>query len=265
MTSTRRYANAVIAALVIVALGRTVASGEPPPSPNFAYCYLHKEDPKCGSSATTTVTHNTDSPKGRTIDLDYIKKHDPQLYARMRASTDQCTQMAQEHKQNTAQFKQQCGNNAPPPQQVTEYIVREQFQTLPLPRAALQHQPTWGALVNKKEIFYTTAARHHDYPLNLLGHRVVLHATVANYTWSWGDGTADTSTTTPGAPYPSFAVTHTYTKSGTCPVSVTLTYSATYSVDGGPAQQIEGTATIAGQPADVVVQSAHSVLVAGDH
>jgi hypothetical protein len=255
----------LIVGVITALLFQSIAIANPTRAGDKLDCYLYPFAAGCRDTATKKVSHTTNSPKAKTIDLDYIKKHDPQLYARMRASTDQCTQMAQEHKQNTAQFRQQCGNNAPPPQQVTEYIVREQFQTLPLPRAALQHQPTWGALVNKKEIFYTTAARHHDYPLNLLGHRVVLHAIVTNYTWSWGDGTADTSTTTPGAPYPSFAVTHTYAKSGTCPVSVTLTYSATYSVDGGPAQQIEGTATIAGQPADVVVQSAHSVLVAGDH
>lgn len=119
--------------------------------------------------------------------------------------------------------------------------------------------------ISQQEIFYTTAARHHDYPLTLLGHHVLLHATVSSYTWSWGDNSDDTTTTTPGAPYPSFAITHTYTKPGTCNVAVTLTYTATYSVDHGPIQQIHGTATIAGQPADVLVQTAHAVLVAGDH
>lgn len=172
--------------------------------------------------------------------------------------------MTSENQRKTTRYKQLCTNNTPP-RQVTEYIIREQFRTLPLPSAKLQHQPAWGALVNKKEIFYTTVARHHDYPLTLLGHHVLLHATVSAYTWSWGDHTPDTQTTTPGAPYPSFAVTHTYTKPGTHQVSLTLTYTATYSVDGGPAQQINGTATIAGQPTDITVHSAHAVLVTGDH
>jgi hypothetical protein len=149
--------------------------------------------------------------------------------------------------------------------QLTEDLVLEQFRRLPLPRGDLVFQPSWGALVNKKEIFYTRAERDHDYRITLLGHRVVLHSHVQSYSWSWGDGTSGGTFDVPGGPYPDFDVSHTYTTPGTCAVSLALTYSATYTVDGGPVQRIQGTATVPGDPVDVRVVSAHAVLVQGDH
>jgi len=235
-------------------------AGAAPSEVDDLWCFLHKTDPKCVTTETTTTTTGKKN-KDRTNDLEYIRKHDLNQYGQIMAQENDCESMRAARKQNTAKYRRFCAG--PPPLQVTEYIIREQFATLPLPKGQLKHEPAWGALVNKKEIFYTTAQRERDYPITLLGHHVVLHATVSNYTWSWGDASKPTTTDNPGGPYPDFAVSHTYTAPATCPVSVTLTYTATYSVDGGPEQDVPGTATIAGTPADVHVVTAHSVLVAG--
>lgn len=175
-----------------------------------------------------------------------------------------CKNLRAAHRQNTARYKKLCvAQHAQP--QLTEDIVREQFRRLPLPRGDLAFQPSWGALVNKREIFYTRAERDHDYRMTLLGHQVVLHTHVQSYAWTWGDGTAVNTFDVPGGPYPDFDVSHTYTRPATCTVSVALTYTATYRVDGGPTQQIHGTATVPGDPVDVRVVAAHAVLVHGGH
>jgi len=171
--------------------------------------------------------------------------------------------MSEEHLQNRLYYRHFCAQQQLPV--LTEDVVREQFKRLPLPKGSLVFEPSWGALVNKKEIFYTTAKSGRDYPITLLGHRVVLSSKVQTYSWSWGDGSPNEATAVPGGPYPDFDVSHTYRTAATCPVSVSLTYSATYTVDGGAAQPVEGTVTIPGDPVNVRVVTAHAVLVQGGH
>jgi hypothetical protein len=197
-----------------------------------------------------------------------LKAQDPKLYQeyldRTKDQQNICKSWRKAHQQNTARYQKYCvAQHAQP--ELTEDIVREQFRRLPLPSGDLAFQPSWGALVNKKEIFYTQAARDHEYRMTLLGHRVVLHAHVQSYAWSWGDGSADSTFDVPGGPYPDFDVSHMYTKPATCTVSVSLSYSATYRVDGGPVQQILGTATVPGAPVGLRVFTAHAVLVQGGH
>jgi hypothetical protein len=197
-------------------------------------------------------------------DITWLRQHDPKQYERYLNQVDRCTELANEEKQRTHQYQQECVGTHRQQQTVGD-VIREEFKHLPLPKGELVFQPSWGALVNKREIFYTSSPRDHDYPITLLGRHVVLTTHVDTYAWSWGDGSNGATTSSPGGPYPNFTVSHTYRKAGTCQVTLGLTYSATYTVDGGPRQTVRGTITIAGNPSSVRVVPAHSVLVYGGH
>jgi len=201
---------------------------------------------------------------GQVFDLAWLRRHDPYAYQKYVARRTKCRFMSENHEQNTIAYRHFCAaqHQLPP---LTEDVVREQFKRLPLPKGSLAFEPSWGALVNKKEIFYTTAKPIRDYPITLLGHHVVLSTKVQTYTWSWGDGSADDQTGVPGGQYPDFDVSHTYRTAAICAVSVSLTYSASYTVDGGAAQPVQGTVTIPGNSVNVRVVTAHAVLVQGGH
>ncbi len=120
-------------------------------------------------------------------------------------------------------------------------------------------------LVNLKTTFYTVPTII-DRPLTIIGYNVDVHVSPSTYTWHWGDGTTGT-TDTPGHPYPSTDVTHMYVHA-TPPhqplqVSVDVTYSARYRVDGGAWQDIPQALTITGEPRNLPVKQASAVLVAG--
>jgi len=121
-------------------------------------------------------------------------------------------------------------------------------------------------LVNLDTTFYTEPASI-DRTLVIIGYDVDIHVEPSTYTWRWGDGASDT-TSTPGHPYPSTDVTHTYVHA-TPPndallLSVDVSYTARYRVDGGQWQQIPQTLTIAGQPTALPIKQASAVLVVGD-
>jgi hypothetical protein len=96
--------------------------------------------------------------------------------------------------------------------------------------------------------------------VTLLGQRVDLHITPAQFTWQFGDGESS-STTEPGAPYPALDVTHAYLAKGHVAPSVDTTYTAQFRVNGGPWRDVPGTVTIAGAPVDLQVLTATPVLV----
>ena len=132
-------------------------------------------------------------------------------------------------------------------------------QHVPLPANRVNIQPPNGrTLVNFDTNFYTDSA-----PLTrtvtLLGRRVTLHITPASWTWTFGDGTT-TTTTTPGAAYPALDITHTYQRQGHVDPSVATTYTATYTVDGGPARPVPGTVTIPGPSTPLQVVTARPQL-----
>src|SRR5882757_2496889 len=95
-------------------------------------CILDGNAPGCNDTDTTTIDKTKRGGKDRTNDIDYIRIHDPYQYAQIIAREDDCKNMREGHQQNTARYKQFCA--AAPPLQVTEYIVREQFETVPLPK-----------------------------------------------------------------------------------------------------------------------------------
>jgi hypothetical protein len=134
-----------------------------------------------------------------------------------------------------------------------------------LPDAELQTQPGFKSgktLVNFDTNFYTNVAPVHD-TFTLLGQDVEVEATPTSYTWHFDSGQSDQTrtTTTPGAPYPDLDVTYAYDDAHvTVHPSVDVTYSARFSVNGGPWQTIPATVTLEGDPINRYVAEATAVL-----
>src|SRR3954447_21758160 len=146
-----------------------------------------------------------------------------------------------------------------PVPQVTPGLVLNALRQIGLPSLRAHTQPKDKTLVNFATIFYTepqTFAR----TLTLLGQQVPVEATPTSFAWHYGDGTGST-TSSPGAPYPSKDITHDYVDAHvTVAPSVDLTYSARFRVGNGPWQQIPETVTIAGPPSALRISEATPVL-----
>ncbi|WP_222192763.1 hypothetical protein [Modestobacter italicus] len=107
-------------------------------------------------------------------------------------------------------------------------------------------------------VFFTDSPTTQTFTVDIRGFSVVIVARVQSYAWDTGDGTVLT-TTQPGAPYPDHTITHDYA-AGTYTASLTTTWAATYSVDGGVQADVPGTTTTQGDPATFTVRQARSVL-----
>lgn len=117
----------------------------------------------------------------------------------------------------------------------------------------VRQPPGSRALVSKVVIVYTSGA---DQVVDTVvgGSAVRVVATPVSYTWSWGDGTSLT-TVDAGAPWPDHTVFHKYSATAQgVRITLTTTWRATYSVDGGPARAVAGvlTTTENDEPFDLV-------------
>ena len=144
-------------------------------------------------------------------------------------------------------------NPPPSPDEVFRY-----FQTLPLPQLTTRQQPPGQALVGLPVIFFTDSPTTQTFTVDIRGFAVEITANATGYSWDTGDGTVLT-TTDPGAPYPNQTITHDYS-SGTYTASLTTTWGATYSVDGGVQADVPGTTTTQGPPVTFTVLEARTVL-----
>jgi hypothetical protein len=146
------------------------------------------------------------------------------------------------------------------PPDVTPGMVAAALARIPLPAAALKVQPANGrTLVNFDTNFYTEL-QPLDRTITLLGQQVALHIVPSQFGWRFGDG-GSLTTDRPGAPYPHLDVTHSYLAKGRVAPSVDTTYTAQFSVGGGPWQEVPGSVTIAGAPVDLDVLTATPTLV----
>ena len=124
-------------------------------------------------------------------------------------------------------------NPPPSPGEVFRY-----FQTLPLPQLPTRQQPPGNGLVGLPVIFFTDGPTTQTFTLDIRGFAVDITATASSFTWRTGDGT-ELTTTDPGAPYPAHTISHDYA-SGTWTASLTTTWTATFSVDGGLTVPVPG-------------------------
>ncbi len=107
--------------------------------------------------------------------------------------------------------------------------------------------------------FYTER-REFTRTVRLLGQRVQLRITPAQFTWRFDDGEI-TSTASPGAPYPELEITHRYLERGEASPRVDTTYTAVFRVGGGRWQPVPGAVTIRGTPVALRVLTASPILV----
>jgi hypothetical protein len=164
-----------------------------------------------------------------------------------------------------------CSGNGPPPvaaaaapPQVTEAMLLRAFRRIPLPSLRSQSQPADKTLINFDTIFFTRAEPL-TRRLTLLGQSVRLEITPSRFDWVHGDGTTAT-TTTPGAPYPAKDVVHRYADAHTTVQHrVVVTWSAEYSLNGGPLQPVNGTVTTTGPATPLRVAEASPALSGSGH
>ena len=106
----------------------------------------------------------------------------------------------------------------------------------------VRQPPGARALVSRIVIVYTSSASQ-ELVTRVGDQEVSVVATPVSYTWQWGDGTT-TTTTDPGAAYPDHTVYHKYSRTARgVTITLTTTWTATYSVAGGPPQPVSGTLT----------------------
>ncbi|TFV62247.1 hypothetical protein E4P41_07700 [Geodermatophilus sp. DF01-2] len=144
-------------------------------------------------------------------------------------------------------------NPPPSPGEVFQY-----FQRLPLPELETRHQPPGNALSGLPVIFYTDSPATQTFTVDIRGFTVIIDARAERYTWHTGDGPPITSTD-PGRPYPDHTVEHDY-DSGRYTARLTVTWGATFTVDGSAPADVPGTTTTEGPPVTFDVLEARPVL-----
>lgn len=146
-------------------------------------------------------------------------------------------------------------------------VVLREFRRIDWATPELTIQPPNGkTLVNLETIFSTTTATPQTRTLTLLGQRVTITATPAEYIWHPGTGLPTWRTTTPGQPWTTGAdetqLNHyVYRDAGTTVTPwLEIVYTGTYTVNGGPEQAITETRTITGPTQTLQIVEARPVL-----
>lgn len=146
-----------------------------------------------------------------------------------------------------------CSGSGPPaavaaaaaPPQVTDAMVLAAFRRIPVPELRSISQPDDTTLVNFDTIFHVQADGFTE-TVTILGQRVRLEIEPSSFRWEHGDGTSAT-TSTPGAAYPSKEVVHRYQDAHvTVRHRVVVTWTAQWSLNGGPLRPVSGTVTTTG-------------------
>jgi hypothetical protein len=134
-------------------------------------------------------------------------------------------------------------------------IVQRDFKRVVVVKGSAEVSPKPDTLVNVATRFRTDAPASYDIPLSILGQSVVITAKAEKYVWHFGDGGTATSYAADGY------AEHTYRQAVPRQAHVVITWSGSFTVNGGASQQIAGTATTTGEPVEVVVREARSELV----
>ncbi len=132
-----------------------------------------------------------------------------------------------------------------------------------LPDAAPSFQPAQGGLVNLPTLFAAGEPESiTTEPFRVLGFDIVVTAT-AHWDWTFDHGVQQ-GFDRPGGAYPNDDVAYTYPSAGDRDVSLTTSWDATFTIDGGGPYTVPGPAiTKTVGPIAVPVREAHSSLVGG--
>lgn len=143
---------------------------------------------------------------------------------------------------------------------IVQLILRE-YKRIEWPASELVIQPPDGkTLVNFETNFYTPDTQAEENEVRLAGRRVTIRAVRASYTFHFGDGTSET-TTSPGRPHPNLDITHAYARAKPVEVSLDTTYAGEYRIGDGPWVPIDETLTVEGAALDLTVVEAIPQLV----
>ena len=112
---------------------------------------------------------------------------------------------------------------------VTNAVSLSDRLTQLLPQRNIFFVPKSGAVVQVPMYFWTDATPQFSTTSMILGINVGVTLTPL-FTWNFGDGTLFT-TTSPGAPYPDTTISHIYRSAGTYKVSLTISWSGTWSAE----------------------------------
>jgi len=129
----------------------------------------------------------------------------------------------------------------------------EDVRRLPIVAPGVVAQPSPHTLKNAHTNFVAEAAPQ-QFTVDVVGFTVDVRAWPVSYTWDYGDGTASAPVTDPGRELPMAAVgertgtSHVFTATGDYPVTLTTGFRAEFSVDGGPWQDVPGTAEVTSEP-----------------
>lgn len=152
----------------------------------------------------------------------------------------------------------------PRPQDVRWDVVRSETKNVIFPGLTVKVQPTDRTLVNLDTIVYTDDSKVSTTTVTLLGFPVVVEATPISYTWRFGDGSPELTTSTPGKAYPSKEITHKYMKRGDVSLTLTTNYAARFNVADTGWQYVQGTIPVTGPATALQVREAVPVLVDPD-
>lgn len=136
--------------------------------------------------------------------------------------------------------------------------ILSEFRKLPVEAGAINLQPSPHTLIGADTNVYVEAEEQ-SFDIDLLGQDVSIDASPIEFTWNYGDGTSLGPVAEPGGPLPAArwgertATSHAYAQTGDFSVSLTTTFSGTYSVNGGPAIPIPGTGTFTAAPVTISV------------
>ncbi|MFN2538541.1 MAG: hypothetical protein ABR549_10380 [Mycobacteriales bacterium] len=135
------------------------------------------------------------------------------------------------------------------------------FKDLVVVKGVAHVDPNGSTLVNFQNGYWTDAKTYALPRVQILGHRVVVTAKPERFDWYFGDGTTALNAG-PGR-RGTTDVEHTYRDKGTVKPYVVITWSGTFTVDGGAALDVIGTATTTGDGTRLQVKEARAQLVGG--
>lgn len=124
----------------------------------------------------------------------------------------------------------------------------EDFKRVGIDSAGVVVQPGAKGLVNMPVIVHSPTTVQ-VFETEVLGRAVHLAVEATEYSWDFGDGGWPLVTASPGKPYPSEELTHTYLTPGTRQITLTTTWDAFFRVEDEPEwRQVDGTLETTSEP-----------------
>jgi hypothetical protein len=138
-------------------------------------------------------------------------------------------------------------------------VLARDFKDMVVVKGIAHVDPHGSTLVNFDNGFWTDAKTYVLPAVRILGHQVVVTAKPEQFDWYFGDG-ASAMNAGPGR-QGTTDVEHSYTDKGLVKPYVVITWSGTFTVDGGAPLDVIGTATTTGDGTPLQVKEARAELV----